>query len=84
MPVYGYQRAVIDPDHSLLELREVSFDLSPADLRRVAAFLQHYADRIESGAWRSDHIHLESFDRAWSRDHPDLQIVVLNRQADRA
>ena len=81
MPAYGYQRAVIDPEHGLLEMREVSYDLSPTDLRRVAAFLRHYADRIEAGDWRSDHAHIDEHDRQWCRDNPALDIVVLHHQS---
>jgi hypothetical protein len=78
MPVYGYGRTVIDPEHGLLEMREISFDLSPSDLRRVAAFLWHFADRIETGDWRSDHAHIDEHDRRWRHDHPDLDVVVLH------
>ncbi len=78
MPAYGYQRAVIDPEHGLLEMREISFDLSPADLRCIAAFLRLYADRIESSDWRSDHAHIDEHDCLWRRDHPDLDLVVLH------
>ena len=79
MPAYGYQRKVVDPEYGLMELREVSFDLSPEGLRRLAAFLRDCADRVEAGDLRSDHVHIEEFDRAWSRDHPDLDVIVLNR-----
>jgi ferredoxin-NADP reductase len=80
MPVYGYSRIVVDPEFGLMELREVSFGLPPVDMRRVAAFLQHYADLIESGDWKSDHIHLESFDPQWRARQPDLQVVILNKK----
>lgn len=77
MPLYGYQRAVIDHEYGLLELREVSFDMSVADLRRVAAFLSACADQIEAGASRSGHTHIGEHDGAWGRDHPDLEVIVL-------
>lgn len=77
MPAYGYQRTVVDPEHGLLELREVSFDLSPDGLRRLAAFLHDCADRAEAGEFRSDHAHIEQFDRAWKREDPDLDLIVL-------
>ena len=72
---------MIDPEYGLLELREVSFDLNPADLRRLADFLRHYADRAESGDWRSGHAHIDELDHQWRRDHPDLDIVVLHRRS---
>ena len=80
MPAYGYQRSVIDPESGLLEMREVTFDLSPADLRRVAAFLNHYADRIEAGDWRSNHAHIDQHDPQWRRDHSTLDLVVINHR----
>lgn len=40
MPAHGYPRAVVNPEHGLLELREVGLDLSPEGLRRLAAFLR--------------------------------------------
>ncbi len=76
MPVYGYQRAVINPEFWLLEMREISFALSPADLRRVASFLRHSADRIEFGDWRSDHAHIDEFDFRWRQDHSGLDVIV--------
>jgi hypothetical protein len=79
MPAYGYQRAVVDPEYGLLELREVSLDLSPDGLRRLAAFLRDCADRAEAGDLRSDHVHIEEFDRAWKRESPDLDVIVLSR-----
>ena len=79
MPAYGYQRAVVDPEYGLLELREVSFDLSPDGLRRLAAFLLDCAHRAEAGDLRSDHVHIEEFDRAWKRESPDLDVIVLSR-----
>ncbi len=84
MPIYGYQRAVVDQEYGLLEMREVSFDLGAADLRRVAAFLRHCADRLDAGEWRSDHAHLDNFDPEWVRDHPELNVVVLHRKGSEA
>ena len=78
MPAHGYQSAVVNPEYGLLALREVSLDLSVADSRRASASLTACADRFESGAWRSDHSHIGRHDRAWSRDHPDLDVIVLH------
>lgn len=79
MPVYGYQRTVVNPEYGLLELREVSFNLSPDALRRLATFLRDCADSGEAGVLRSDHIHIEEFDRTWKRENPDLDVIVLRR-----
>jgi hypothetical protein len=78
MPVYGYQRAVVDARYDLLELREVSFQFGPADLRRIAAFLSHYANEMERGTWPSSHAHIATFDPAWSRDRSAPDLVVIN------
>ena len=78
MPVYGYKRADADQEPELLDLREVTFAFPAGDHRRIAAFLLHYADQIDSGLWRSDHAHLDAFDTAWSTAHPGTDLVVLN------
>jgi hypothetical protein len=73
MPVYGYQRRIVGQEYGLLEMREVTFQMAPTELRRVAAFLVEYADRIDRGDWKSDHAHM--------KDAPDgIEIVVSNRQ----
>ena len=72
MPVWGYSSRVADAKHGLLQMREVSFDLRPADLRAVAAFLADCADRIEGGRWRSDHDHMPAPPRG-------VDVVVLHR-----
>jgi hypothetical protein len=79
MPIYGYKRAVLS-DEGLLDMREVSLDLSPADLRRVAAFMVYFADRMDAEDWRSDHAHLDQFDLQWKDDHPDLDIIILHHR----
>jgi hypothetical protein len=78
MPIYGYKKAVVDEEYGLLELREISFEFSPEGLRRVARFLHHYADRIESGEWRGGHVHLDEFDPAWRGNHPETDVIILN------
>jgi hypothetical protein len=65
-------------EFGLLELREISFDLPPEDLRRVARFLEHYAGEIESRAWRGGHVHIGSFDPSWRADQSGADVIVLN------
>jgi hypothetical protein len=79
MPAYGYLRTVVNPEFGLMELREVSFDLSPDGMRRLAAFLRDCADRAEADGLRSDHVHIGEYDRGWKHENPDLDVVVLNR-----
>ena len=78
MPIYGYKRTVVNEEFGLLELREITLDFKAADLRRLACFLEHYADEIESGCWRSSHAHLTAFDREWKHDHPNIDVVIAN------
>jgi hypothetical protein len=78
MPIYGYKRAIVNEEFGLLDLHEVTFDLRPDDLRRVARFLDHYAAAIESRGWRSGHAHLTSFDPAWRAGNPEVDVIVVN------
>jgi hypothetical protein len=78
MPIYGYKREVANAEFGLLELREISFNLQADDLRRVSRFLERCAVEIESGLWRSSHVHLSSLDPSWRACHPDTDVIVLN------
>ncbi len=78
MPIYGYKRTVINKEFGLLELAEITLSFDATDLRRLAHFMNHFADQVESGGWRSDHAHLTTFDREWSRDHAELDVIILN------
>ncbi len=78
MPIFGYKRAIANEEFGLLELREISFDLDPDDLRRVSRFLEHIAAEIESGTWRSSHDHLSAFDSSWRVGHPEVDVIILN------
>jgi hypothetical protein len=78
MPIYGYQRAVVDEGFGLLELREISLDFDSGGLRRLARFLEHFADQIESRALRNSHVHITTFDLEWGRDHPGIDVIILN------
>jgi hypothetical protein len=78
MPIYGYRRTVVNEEVGLLELREITLSFAAADLRRLACFLEYFADEIESGCWRSSHAHLTTFDGEWERDHPNIDVVRAN------
>ena len=78
MPIYGYSKRVVSPECGLLEMREVTFSHSLADLRRIARFLLEFADKAESGEWRSSHRHLADFDRQWRSDHPQSDVIVVH------
>jgi hypothetical protein len=81
MPIYGYSKRLLN-EHGLREMSEVTFEVSMADLRRIATFLNDFADRVESGTWRSSHRHLTQFDRHWARDHPHSDVIVLHPAPD--
>lgn len=76
--IYGYPRAIVNPEYGLQEMREVSLEFGPNALRRIARFLQVAADRIESGEWRTGHLHIDSLDTNWSIDFPECDLVVLH------
>jgi hypothetical protein len=82
MPLYGHKKAVVDERSGPFELREISLEFEPEDLRRVARFLHHYADRIESGEWRGNHAHIEYYDPTWPGDHPEADVIILNPDPD--
>ncbi len=58
MQVYGYQQRVADEEFGLLQMREITFDATAAELRAVAAFILDCAERFESRDWRSSHRHM--------------------------
>ena len=81
MPVYGYKKG---SDSDLLELREVSFELGADALRQIARFLQLYADQLDSGTWRSGHVHMDMFDPNWPAQHPEIDIIICNQGSEPA
>lgn len=81
MPAFGY---TTEFEKRLLSLREVSFELSTEDLRRVATYFVTVADLIDSGTLRTGHVHIDMFDAPWAKDHPDLDVIVFNPRAEPA
>lgn len=77
MPLNGYSKEVLS-DTGLHEMSEVSLDFPINDLRRIARFLNAFADSVEAGEWRSGHRHLSEFDRDWNRDHPRSDVIVFH------
>ena len=59
MAAYGYAQRVVDDEFQLLELKEISLDVSLNDLRRIADFLQDCANQAESGTWQTSHLHMK-------------------------
>lgn len=81
MAIFGYSKKVVT-DHGLHEMSEVTFDVPLEDLRRIARFLVDFADRAESGGWRSGHRHLTEFDKNWDHDHPRSDVIVIHPAPD--
>ena len=77
MAIYGYKVDEQSNDAQPLRLSEVTFQFSPADLRRIAAFLSACADEIESGILVDGHRHLRDVDRQWPEAHPDSDVIVV-------
>ncbi len=73
--LYGYSRRVINR-YGLRELKEVTFQASPDDLRRIATFLTDAASQIEAGTAKTDHLHLSIEDAGWGKMHPEMDVVV--------
>ena len=79
--IYGYSRRVVDEAHGLLELKEITFDLEPSELRAIASFLVSAAEQIESGAMASSHVHIESESSGWDRDSAGADVIVSDPRA---
>lgn len=69
MPVFGYKRRAFDKPPGLLEMKEVSFEITTDEMRRMAAFLTSCADEIDSGSWRTSHLHM--------KNPPGAEIIVI-------
>ncbi len=81
MSIYGYSNRQVN-DYGLQELSEVSLELPPADLRAVARFLNHCAELIESGQWRTSHRHLTTHEPDWNKRHRNSDVIVLHPSPD--
>jgi hypothetical protein len=77
MAIYGYEDGEQFHDVQPLRLSEVTFQLPPSDLRRIADFLSACADEIESGTLAEGHRHLRDRDGQWAAAHPDSDVIVV-------
>ncbi len=73
---FGYAKKQIS-DEGLLALSEVSFVGSPAELRRIAAFLVKSAEDIEKYGENFSHNHLrhEKDLRPWNNESVDVIVA---------
>jgi hypothetical protein len=76
MPICGYKK-MTDTEEPELRLSEVSFKLSPADLRRIARFLTARADEIERGTFIDGGRHLRDYDKSWSVENCGGDVIVV-------
>jgi len=72
--IYGYPEKVVDEEHGLLQLREVTLAMTSEQLRLVARFLAHVATELESGAPFS-HRHIAEVVPEWESIHPGVDII---------
>jgi hypothetical protein len=79
MAIYGYNRADDGTTEPLL-LLEVTFQLSPEDLRRVARFLVARAEEIEAGAFTGGGRHLRDEDKQWNAKGAGDVVVVPTKR----
>jgi hypothetical protein len=77
MAIYGYNREDGGATEPLV-LSEVTFQMSPEDLRRVARFLVARAEEIEAGAFTGGGRHLRDHDKHWNaKDVGDVVVVPM-------
>ena len=74
MKIFGYSQE--HPD-CLQDMREISFQITPSDLLRVAAFLRDAAHAIEKNP-NIDHIHLRDELSGWSETLPDIVVAPFS------
>jgi hypothetical protein len=74
--IYGRSKKKVSTD-GLLALSEVTFACSPAELRRVSAFIAKCADAIEKHGNKFGHSHLsdEKDLSPWNVDSVDVIVV---------
>ena len=74
---YGYGRIAIRK-YRLLAMKEVTFNLTPDQLRKVAKFLCAAADQLEATAHYGPgwHVHLEYEFPKWAKEFERIRFVV--------
>jgi hypothetical protein len=74
--IYGYTSKLVNDQYGLYQMREINLQFPPGELRRIASFLNAVAEAIENNTMRSDHWHMATFDRTWTSDVPNTDIIV--------
>jgi hypothetical protein len=73
MKVFGYKEKVIN-EHGLLQMAEVTFQVSPETLRAIAKFFIDSADYLDKHN-DFDHAHLQDDWSEWKKEYPDIIIT---------
>ena len=75
--IYGYTRATIN-EYGLAEMKEITFAMSPTQLRTVAQFLLDMAGEMEAGAFTTcSHRHLTTTHPEWNDSATAADIIVM-------
>ena len=74
--IYGYASNQLNED-GLLELKEVTFVVTPESLKEIASFFIAMANRIENEVNFSHH-HIDEYITDWGSRFPNNDIIVSN------
>jgi hypothetical protein len=74
MKAYGYIKKHLNND-GLLELKEVTLQTTPKNLRAIAAFILKAAETLEARRKTFDHLHLQDSWQQWRKGYPDIIIT---------
>lgn len=78
--IYGYSEKIVNEEFGLLQMREVSFAMKPAQLRLVATFLLRAAEQLESGH-AFLHRHIEELVPEWIATNPQTDLIVVPEES---
>ena len=78
--IYGYSEKIVNEEYNLLQMREVSFAMSPGQLRLVATFLLRAAEELDAGQTFL-HRHIEELVPEWRATMPQADIVVIPEES---
>jgi len=83
MKIFGRIEALHD-EEGLASLSEVTFQASPAALRKVAAFLLREADEMANRGERYGHGHLQDLEREWFKQAVMPDVIVVQPSDDQS
>jgi hypothetical protein len=74
MKAYGYIKKHANAD-GLFELKEVTLQTTPKNLRAIAGFILRAADTLEAKRKTFEHLHLQDSWKQWRKGYPDIIIA---------